>query len=89
MELEKMDVITSKCQTEKESWSCENMIPVEGDLDMEAEHYSCEVCGRTMKLYYDDMRWLLLPQLYFYFIFSHYAILVDGLVQQNFQMNTF
>lgn len=51
-----MDVITSKCQTEKESWSCENMIPVEGDLDMEAEHYSCEVCGRTMKLYYDDMR---------------------------------
>ncbi len=45
-----------KCQTERESWSCENMLPVEGDLDMEAENYSCKVCERTMKLYYDDMR---------------------------------
>jgi len=35
---------------------CPNMKPVPGDLDLEIEHYSCAVCGRTVKLWYDEMR---------------------------------
>lgn len=35
---------------------CKNMLPVENDTDMEAEHYECKVCGATVKLYYEEMR---------------------------------
>jgi len=42
------------CRTERESWDCKNMKEY-GD-DMDCERYRCDVCGRTMKLYYDEMR---------------------------------
>jgi hypothetical protein len=45
-----------KCKSEIESWSCPNMLPLDGDDDLEYEHYRCEKCGRTMKLCYDDMK---------------------------------
>lgn len=45
-----------RCQTERESWSCKNMKERENDLDMQYEHYECKICGRTMKLDYDEMR---------------------------------
>lgn len=44
------------CTTAHQSWSCPNMKPVEGDRDMEYEHYECKACGRTMKLDYEEMR---------------------------------
>lgn len=44
------------CQTGRESWSCPNMQPVEGDTDMSFEHYECKVCGRHIALDYDEMR---------------------------------
>ncbi len=44
------------CQTARDSWDCKNMKPVEGDLSMTHEHYSCAVCGRRMALDYDEMR---------------------------------
>jgi len=46
----------SPCTPERDSWTCKNMRPVEGDLDMEYEHYECKVCGRTMKLDYEEMK---------------------------------
>lgn len=44
------------CLTAHQSWSCPNMKPVEGDRDMEYEHYECKACGRTMKQDYEEMR---------------------------------
>lgn len=44
------------CKTEQESWKCPNMLPLEGDKDLECEHYLCKICRKRMKLYYDDMR---------------------------------
>lgn len=44
------------CATERESWTCKNMKSVDGDTDMEYEHYECKVCGRRMKLDYEEMR---------------------------------
>lgn len=35
---------------------CKNMLPVEGDTDMEYEHYECKVCGARFKLDYEEMR---------------------------------
>ena len=35
---------------------CPNMKPVEGDTDMEREHYECKVCGKTDWLDYEDMK---------------------------------
>ena len=42
------------CKTDRESWTCKNMKEY-GD-DMDCERYRCDVCGRTMKLYYDEMK---------------------------------
>lgn len=44
------------CKTERESWTCPNMKAVEGDTDMNYEHYSCKVCGKRVSLDYDEMR---------------------------------
>lgn len=44
------------CTTDRQSWSCKNMQEVVGDLSMTHEHYKCELCGRRMKLDYDEMR---------------------------------
>lgn len=44
------------CSSERQSWTCKNMKPVNGDMDMHYEHYKCEVCGRTMALDYDEMK---------------------------------
>jgi len=44
------------CKTERESWSCPNMKGVEGDTDMNFEHYECKVCGRRVALDYEEMR---------------------------------
>ena len=52
MELE----TNTPCSSARQSWSCPNMKPVEGDRDMEYEHYYCKVCGRDMKLDYEEMR---------------------------------
>lgn len=49
-------VRSSACESEKESWSCKNMKPNENDHSMDYEKYSCAICGKTMKLYYDEMR---------------------------------
>lgn len=35
---------------------CPNMLPVEGDLSMDYEHYSCAVCGQRDKLDYEEMK---------------------------------
>lgn len=45
-----------KCANERESWTCPNMLGVEGDTDMDYERYECKVCGRRMKLDYEEMR---------------------------------
>lgn len=47
---------TKPCESERESWSCKNMKPREGDTDMQFEHYDCKVCGRHMALDYDEMK---------------------------------
>lgn len=44
------------CKTERESWQCPNMEPVEGDTDMRYEHYECKLCGRRVTLDYEEMR---------------------------------
>ena len=44
------------CSSERESWSCQNMEAVPGDLDMEREHYECKVCGRRISLDYEEMK---------------------------------
>ncbi len=44
------------CTTKRETWSCPNMKPVEGDTDMQYEHYRCAVCGATMSLDYEEMK---------------------------------
>lgn len=36
--------------------SCPNMKRKVGDLSMDYEYYECEVCGKTDKLCYDEMR---------------------------------
>lgn len=51
MNAENTEVI---CHTEKESLACKNM--KEYGQDMEYERYKCDVCGRKMKLDYDEMR---------------------------------
>lgn len=45
-----------KCATERETWTCPNMRGVDGDLSMDYEYYECKVCGRTMKLDYEEMK---------------------------------
>lgn len=52
MSIENTEVVV--CQTEKESLSCKNM--KEYGNDMDCERYKCDVCGRKMKLSYDEMR---------------------------------
>ena len=42
------------CETEEESLTCKNM--KEYGKDMDCERYKCTVCGRRMKLDYDEMR---------------------------------
>lgn len=44
------------CKTERDSWQCPKMIPVEGDTSMSHEHYACAICGRRVALDYDEMR---------------------------------
>ena len=44
------------CTTKRDTWDCPNMKPVEGDMDMNYEHYRCAVCGATMKLDYEEMK---------------------------------
>lgn len=44
------------CTSEKQSYFCKNMLPVENDLDLEFEHYFCKLCRRKMKLCYEDMK---------------------------------
>ena len=44
------------CTTEKETWSCSNMRSKQNDTDLCYEHYKCVVCGRTMKLDYEEMK---------------------------------
>ncbi len=44
------------CKTERDSWQCKNMLPVDGDTSLTHEHYACTVCGRRMSLDYDEMR---------------------------------
>lgn len=53
------DLVVTKvgvCQSARESWTCPNMKEREGDTSMDYEHYACKVCGRTMKLDYEEMR---------------------------------
>ena len=45
-----------QCRSERDSWTCKNMKPVDGDTDMQFEHYECKVCGRHMSLDYDEMK---------------------------------
>lgn len=35
---------------------CPNLKPRDGDMDMNYEHYDCAVCGRHVKLDYEEMR---------------------------------
>lgn len=44
------------CKTERDSWQCPNMQPVDGDTSMTHEHYACKTCGRRVALDYDEMR---------------------------------
>jgi len=44
------------CKTERDSWQCPKMLPVEGDLSMTHEHYSCALCGRRIALDYEEMK---------------------------------
>lgn len=44
------------CETERDSWQCPNMLPVEGDLSFTHEHYACKVCGRRVALDYEEMK---------------------------------
>ena len=44
------------CETDRESWACKNMQQDDNDHSMDYEKYSCALCGKTMKLYYDEMR---------------------------------
>lgn len=44
------------CATDRDSWRCPNMKYVEGDLSMDCERYRCSVCGRDVKLDYEEMR---------------------------------
>lgn len=44
------------CTDIRDSWRCPNMLPKEGDTDMNYEHYECKICGRRISLDYDEMR---------------------------------
>lgn len=44
------------CTTDRQSWKCPNMQPVEGDTSMSHEHYECKKCGRRTSLDYDEIR---------------------------------
>ena len=44
------------CTEERQTWQCPNMKPVEGDTSMEYEHYACSLCGKKIKLDYEEMR---------------------------------
>ena len=44
---------SKQCATEQQSWECPNMVEVNSDFD--CEYYQCNLCNRTMALYYDDM----------------------------------
>ena len=48
-------VVMRICETERESWRCKNMKPIDGDTSMTHEYYKCEVCGRRMTLDYDEI----------------------------------
>jgi hypothetical protein len=43
------------CKTERDSWRCPNMKPVDGDTDMNYEHYKCSLCSKRVKLDYSEM----------------------------------
>lgn len=47
---------TPPCKTDRDSWTCPNMLPVKGDTSMSHEHYSCDVCGKRQALDYEEMR---------------------------------
>lgn len=51
---QKHTITIPKCETEQQSWSCKNM--KESGNDFDYERYKCEVCGRSMKLDYEEMR---------------------------------
>ncbi len=51
-----LDGAVRRCATERDSWDCKNMLPVDGDTSMTHEHYACKVCGRRMALDYDEIR---------------------------------
>ncbi len=44
------------CTTERQSWQCPQMKPVDGDLDMSYEHYECKLCGRRIALDHEEMK---------------------------------
>lgn len=44
------------CANDRDSWQCPNMKEVEGDTDMEYEHYECKLCGRRISLDYEEMK---------------------------------
>ena len=48
--------VAQACETTRQSWTCKNMRPVEGDTSMTHEHYACKVCGRRMALDYEEMK---------------------------------
>ncbi len=44
------------CVNERDTWVCPNMLPIVNDRSMTHEHYKCKLCGKTIKLDYDEMR---------------------------------
>lgn len=44
------------CNLEHPISDCPHMKAVDGDLDMDYEHYFCKLCQRREKLDYDEMR---------------------------------
>lgn len=44
------------CETDRQRWQCSNMLRVKGELDMQYEHYKCQICGAMESLDYDEMR---------------------------------
>lgn len=44
------------CEKVDPYYTCPNLKEVEGDLSMTHEHYECKVCGRRMKLDYEEMK---------------------------------
>lgn len=49
-------VTGNECPDNEHYATCPNMKGVEGDFSMESESFECKKCGKTMRLYYDEMR---------------------------------